>query len=181
MIGQLLGWLRALCAVAIIGWLLEMMIPSLGMRRYVRLVVGLFVTWAILSPMVGYFSGKPPNLPTLATTGATVQVSGAQTNTALIWQTYSGALSADAAALAESQMGVATAKAVVSFIHSRDPTTAGRPLAAIVQITRGADAPHNLATLVQETVASGLGLAAQKVSVMVRGDSAGPLGGDHIP
>lgn len=48
----LYGWVRSLIVIVILGYLLELLVPSGSMRKYVRLVIGLVVTLTMLQPLL---------------------------------------------------------------------------------------------------------------------------------
>lgn len=52
MMDALAGWLKQLIAVVLLASLADLLLPNRTMQRYVRLVAGLFVLLAILSPVM---------------------------------------------------------------------------------------------------------------------------------
>lgn len=53
MMGPIQAYLRDILVVAVIGAILELMVPRSDSKRYVRLVVGLVILLAMLHPVVG--------------------------------------------------------------------------------------------------------------------------------
>ncbi len=57
MMDALAGWLKQLIAVVLLASLVDLMLPNRTMQRYVRLVAGLFVLLAILTPVMQVLRG----------------------------------------------------------------------------------------------------------------------------
>lgn len=57
MMDALAGWLQQLIAVVLLASLADLLLPGRSMQRYVRLVAGLFVLLAILTPILEWIRG----------------------------------------------------------------------------------------------------------------------------
>lgn len=53
-------WIRELALIILVGTLLEMLLPQNHMRRYARVIVGLLVVLAMLTPVMNLFRQGPP-------------------------------------------------------------------------------------------------------------------------
>ena len=67
----LIAWARDLAALALFGYLLELLLPSRTMEGYVRLVVGLVILAALVSPLLKWL--RPGEAVRLNLPGASAQ------------------------------------------------------------------------------------------------------------
>lgn len=81
--------MRQVALIAILAGLLEMMLPQRAMSRYVRLVLGLFILVAILSPLAESFS-RGEVLEVIAWDLRPKSLEGSSVRPAQIWSTASG-------------------------------------------------------------------------------------------
>ncbi|MBQ3409430.1 MAG: stage III sporulation protein AF [Clostridia bacterium] len=51
-------WSRGIIFAVIITIVIEMILPENNSRKYIKVVLGMFVVYSIISPMFKYFSGK---------------------------------------------------------------------------------------------------------------------------
>ena len=55
--GFISSWAQGIIIAVIIGTIIEMLLPSNGNGKYVKIIVGMFVLFSIVSPVVGKFKG----------------------------------------------------------------------------------------------------------------------------
>ena len=55
--GFISSWAQGIIIAVIIGTIIEMLLPSNGNGKYVKIIVGMFVLFSIVSPVIGKFKG----------------------------------------------------------------------------------------------------------------------------
>ncbi|WP_206831012.1 stage III sporulation protein AF [Alicyclobacillus fructus] len=171
-------WLRQVVAIALIGGIAEMMLPSGALVRYVRMTVGVALLAAILSPIVPALHGAwAENATTRASAllfgNSAAQASQAEDRDA---QRYAEALhqaeTQDAALYlaewAEASLPEPIRSEVVKVTVAH-PTSADRMTVDVwVRPAGMVDAVE-----IREIIASQLGLEPAQVEVQDKGDSPG--------
>lgn len=56
------SWVEGIIIAVIIGTLIEMILPNSTIKKYVRTVIGTYIVFAIISPIITKISGKEINL-----------------------------------------------------------------------------------------------------------------------
>lgn len=166
-------WIGRLLAIAVVGWLLEMIVPASSMRGYVRLVVGLALMVAVVSPLVELL-GRPGALQFAVPGPGGADASGragqrlVQRDRAWVWTTVRSGVELSAREAALAIPGVSAAQ-VSARIDERVSTPGyGVPTRVMVRIQGSGD---NLPGRVQAAVAEDLGV--DRSQVMVTGAGGG--------
>lgn len=161
----LAAWVREILLVVLLGWVLEVFLPAEGFRRYVRLVVGLFVIVGVMGPIFSFLRGQM--LPAGFGAGPEpLLVTSAQPAEEAAWaRAYGAELDHTAAAMALTVPGVLAAEGQVLL----QPTGDGRETLSSVTVrirTGGGGAPPPaLAARVTTAVAAGLAVPPSLVHV----------------
>lgn len=58
MIGWISGWAQAIIIAVMIGTIIEMILPEGSSRKYIKVVVGVYIVFTIISPIITKFTGK---------------------------------------------------------------------------------------------------------------------------
>jgi stage III sporulation protein AF len=176
-------WGRSLVALALFGLLVELLLPSRQTEGYVRLIVGLVLLTAVVSPVLGLVrsvvAGGVAALPgasarSLAGVLAAESAPGASEST-LVAGLFARQVAQAAAARARSVPGVASATARASV--GRSGATYGRVTAVALGVVPTREAARNGAALargVGAAVARSLGLDPAVVHVRLGRPSSGP-------
>lgn len=57
-INWLSGWASAIIVAVIIGTIIEMILPEGNSKKYIKVVIGIYVLFSIVSPVISKFTGK---------------------------------------------------------------------------------------------------------------------------
>lgn len=183
MSAALAHWGRSLIALALFGLLVELLLPSRGTEGYVRLIVGLVLLAAVVSPILGVarslVAGGLQALPGGAATslGAVLsaQARPPTDEPALVATVFAAEVERSAVATARAVPGVAAARAQVTV--GRGGPTYGEIQAVGLTLRPTALAARDGARLAERAasaVASALGVATLRVHVRVLRPRAGP-------
>jgi hypothetical protein len=175
-VSQVVQWVRDLVVLALMGYLLELLLPGDSVRGYVRLVVGLVLLTALLTPILSWIRPGQAlrlGLPGSAAAGVSAAVA-AENRYALgegkaILNLFAHEV-CQAAQTAAQMPGVRAVRARCQV--SEDPgSTYGqvREIWLGVQVLGAGASPSTLAQRVAHHVAGALGLAPQVVQVQVVG------------
>lgn len=172
-------WGRNLLALALFGLLAELLLPSRATEGYVRLVIGLVLLTAVVSPVLGVVrgalgtglgalsgSGGATSLSSLLHAEATTAPSG---QAALVAQVFAREVAKVAQNAARSLPGVVSATAAAQV--SGGPGSAYGQLEGVrltVGVRAGAAAGPGRAAGVARAVADALGLGLAQVHVRLR-------------
>ncbi|SIS63182.1 MULTISPECIES: stage III sporulation protein AF [Alicyclobacillus] len=170
-------WLRQVVGIALIGGIAEMMLPSGGLVRYVRMVVGVALMAALLSPVVPALRGAWADIAASRASNLLFsnasQAAGAQVENRAAQQ-YAEALheaeAQDAATYlaewAEAALPEPLRSEVVK-VTVEHPTSADQMTVTVLVRPPGAlDAGE-----IRQTVASALGIPAAQVEVRDEGEA----------
>lgn len=58
MIGWISGWAQAIIIAVMIGTIIEMILPEGSSKKYIKVVVGVYIVFTIISPIITKFTGK---------------------------------------------------------------------------------------------------------------------------
>ena len=58
MIKFLSNWAQNIIVAVIIGSIIEMILPSGSLKKYVKVVIGIYILFSIVSPIINKFSTK---------------------------------------------------------------------------------------------------------------------------
>jgi len=158
-----LSWLRGILVVALFGWLLEALQPASALRRYTRLVIGLLLMVAVLSPVVGLLRTKLPTLTGVFWQDRDVQGLLQQGGVlesreeAQTVQDYRQQMAATAAAAAEAVDGGAAVR-VTLVLKGDEPASA-------VAVVRGGHPSDAARQAVARAVGTTLGISTSEVRV----------------
>lgn len=195
MIASMNSWVRELIALLVLAGLVDFFVPAGKMRRYVKLVMGIFILLAILGPLFRVLE-QPPDLQALLpveTTGLDLQAVTAQAerfrqqNEGLVAQELKRNLAAEAERLAQGLPGVVAAHAEVTIteLHGVPALTgvkltietdeADQPVARVEPVRVGGEPqaptgrqPVPVLQQVRGRVATELGLPEAQVEVYLR-------------
>jgi stage III sporulation protein AF len=176
-------WGRNLVALALFGLLAELLLPSRTTEGYVRLVIGLVLLAAVVSPVLGVAraavggrlgalpGARAASLPAVlaAEAGATADTPG------LVAAAFATEVEHSVVARARTVAGVETASARV--VMGGRGTSYGQVTSVTLTLrptTSAAAAGAALAQRVEATVASALGLMPAQVRVRLLRPRAGP-------
>lgn len=176
-------WGRTLVALALFGLLVELLLPSRQTEGYVRLIVGLVLLTAVVSPILGLVRGMLADgvgsLPGASASSIggvlAAESSPGASEPAMVARVFAREVGRAAAARAGQVPGVrrATARARVGGAAA----TYGQVTSLEVVVRPTAAAARDGAALARRTasaVAAGLGLAAADVHVRVLRPNPGP-------
>ena len=65
MIEFLSSWAQGIIVAVIIATLIEMILPNRSSKKYVKVVIGMYILFTIVSPIIKKFGGKDINLDTI--------------------------------------------------------------------------------------------------------------------
>jgi stage III sporulation protein AF len=67
MLAAISEWLKNIILVVLFGSFLDLLLPSSGMQRFVRVILGLFILLAVLTPVIDLLQGRimPEPLPAI--------------------------------------------------------------------------------------------------------------------
>ena len=65
MIGFLSSWAQGIIVAVIIATLIEMILPNSSSKKYVKVVIGMYILFTIVSPIIKKLGGKDINLNTI--------------------------------------------------------------------------------------------------------------------
>jgi stage III sporulation protein AF len=184
---------RNLAYLVILAAFLEMMLPLQGTRRFVQVIIGLFIMLAVLAPIVTLFRQQPPlhfSLPVNSESGGVglnqileqgqslQAVTSAQEQAAYVQR-----LEDQIEVMCRLVPGVKTAKATVSLSTDASLQSLGTVEKVVVELqvvspvksvqigsapeaaTSAAASQQEIVDQVQETVASLFGLQKEQISV----------------
>ena len=88
MVSWISSWASGIVISIIIGTILEMILPEGNNKKYIKTVIGIYIIFAILSPIVTKISGKDMDLQKIMQTDkffneATIQVSAIDTDSSI--------------------------------------------------------------------------------------------------
>ena len=58
MIGWLSNWAETIIIAVVIATIIEMLIPEGSSKKYVKVVIGVYILFTIISPIITKFTGK---------------------------------------------------------------------------------------------------------------------------
>ena len=62
MINWLSDWAEAIIIAVIIGTIIEMLLPEGNCKKYIKVVIGIYVMFTIVNPIITKISGKEKRL-----------------------------------------------------------------------------------------------------------------------
>ncbi len=160
-------WMGRLVAIALVGWLVEMIVPLSTMRGYVRLVVGLALMVAVVSPLVSLVGrGATMSFPALTTGGsADASLAGRRLlrrDRQWVWTAVLASVELSARDAALSVPGVEDARVSARIDEQVATPDYGVPTRVVVRIRGAGD---DLPARVQAAVAEDLGVDRGEVTV----------------
>jgi len=182
-VSAVLGWVREIVLVVLLGWVLEMLVPRDEFRRYVRLVIGLLVLVAVIRPALNLLGaarpgafrvGRDAQAADLVERGVSIQ-KGEEGKTLAL---YAQKVGEEAAAVAETVPGVRTATGEAQI--DEDPSSAafGEVTSLVVAVIPGGSIevggdgsrspPSGLAGQVKKALSLDLGIDERAVTVTVQ-------------
>jgi stage III sporulation protein AF len=179
----LANWGRSLIALALFGLLVELLLPSRATEGYVRLIIGLVLLTAVVSPILGVarsvVGGGLAALPGSAATSLNAVLNAESRPPAdepsLVAGVFAGEVRQSVVARVRTMPGVAAATARV--VVGRDASTYGEVLSVSLTLRPTLTAARDSAALARRTVsdvADALGIAPARVHVVVLRPQTGP-------
>lgn len=115
-------WAQGIIVSVIIATIIEMILPNSNNSKYVKMVVGVFILFSIISPVINKISGKKINIDySKYATGESIETSSAIDNNELIKQMYEENLKIDMKAKV-SQKGYAVGNINVEILNNDEFT-----------------------------------------------------------
>jgi stage III sporulation protein AF len=167
---------RNLALLVILAALLEMLLPLQGTRRFVQVIIGLFIMLTVLGPIVTLLKQQPPlhfALPASSTSSVDLnQILGQGQSLQKVTSdeeqaTYVQSLEDQIEVMCRIVPGVKEAKATVLLSPDASLKSLGTVQKVTVEIQSGVQqaGDREIADQVQETVASLFGLQKEQVTV----------------
>ncbi|MEG6585630.1 stage III sporulation protein AF [Dendrosporobacter sp. 1207_IL3150] len=76
MIDAVSDWIKNIIMIVLFASFLELLLPSSSMQKFIRVIIGLFITLAILNPIIDIIQNRfgPNQIPALSTNASNSQV-----------------------------------------------------------------------------------------------------------
>lgn len=139
MIEAITGWIKNIVLLVLFASFLELLLPTSSMQRFIRVIIGLFITLAILNPILDIIQNRwsPEQIPALSTNTANTQnvlkqanqVAGDRDQMAL--NTYKKELARQLRATITAIEGIADAQVAVEL----EDTQAGKLTGKVKSVT----------------------------------------------
>ena len=116
------SWAQGIIVSVIIATIIEMILPNNSNSKYIKMVIGVFILFSIISPIINKISGRKLNINlTNYSLNQTVETSSAIDNNELIKQMYEENLKLDMKAKI-SQKGYAVGDIKVEILNNEEFT-----------------------------------------------------------
>lgn len=144
-------WIKDIILLVLFASFLELLLPSSGMQRFIRVIIGLFIMLAILNPVIDLLqndwdSRQVPALSTNSTGARSVLNSAgklAGEKEQLVVATYKKELGRQISATAAALEGVAEARTAVELEHLENTALTGKISRVTIYIQPGVSASHS--------------------------------------
>ena len=116
------SWAQGIIVSVIIATIIEMILPNNSNSKYIKMVIGVFILFSIISPIINKISGRKLNINlTNYSLNQTVETSSAIDNNELIKQMYEENLKLDMKAKI-SQKGYTAGDINVEILNNEEFT-----------------------------------------------------------
>ena len=88
MVNWISSWAQGIVIAVIISTIIEMILPNGNIKKYVKTVIGVYIVFAIISPIISKITGKEISLKTFEIPEESSKVTSAIDTNAYIENTY---------------------------------------------------------------------------------------------